>query len=593
MATAVAATTAGGGFKEALLYGWKWIQFAGLLHCTQEYIFDFSTTQGGSMEPSIRSEGCVLFYDKVFPRLKGYSKGDVVIATAPHGGHQICKRIAGVAGDKVPVHRRGKEVYFRIPPGHVWLLGDNPEKSLDSRAYGPVPEALLKGRVRAKVWPPSQWARFSDNHCMTAAATTTTTTALFDVDTLALLLTLFVIYSNSIKRRKWWMDVSLEPSSLLVYHKDQRSSSSSTGLARLGEVSDTITGATPGRGVEQLPYFFSLEVIMFTPMALGVSLGVVTLTRYFTGRRNPYSPFFLGAVLCMAFPVLLSAWRAARSSNGNQVASLLAALIITPIACFNTSALFGVDPPQPNFPLSPEQQALLNDLGMEKLVPILRGVAHTMLYVGLLLAVYTIVGYSQRSEQQQQQLGRENLSSRQTCNSICHDTPLEDAAESVNEAPSATRERLILYFVFLAPMAIPLFISPLTSPLPSAVSSLSEFITCCLAIFIVDFRFYMMFPGVVQHWLLSRADGAAAGGGLELETRYMRALYTAFECAVVPRFITVFIELDMTLRIIPTNTKNTQGHQCGMVYGVATCGGYEVVQDLRWDVDTCLGGDHL
>ncbi|KAF4712264.1 hypothetical protein FOZ62_014935, partial [Perkinsus olseni] len=98
MATAVAATTAGGGFKEALLYGWKWIQFAGLLHCTQEYIFDFSTTQGGSMEPSIRSEGCVLFYDKVFPRLKGYSKGDVVIATAPHGGHQICKRIAGVAG---------------------------------------------------------------------------------------------------------------------------------------------------------------------------------------------------------------------------------------------------------------------------------------------------------------------------------------------------------------------------------------------------------------------------------------------------------------------------------------------------------------
>ncbi|KAF4706448.1 hypothetical protein FOZ63_034130, partial [Perkinsus olseni] len=350
MATAVAATTAGGGFKEALLYGWKWIQFAGLLHCTQEYIFDFSTTQGGSMEPSIRSEGCVLFYDKVFPRLKGYSKGDVVIATAPHGGHQICKRIAGVAGDKVPVHRRGKEVYFRIPPGHVWLLGDNPEKSLDSRAYGPVPEALLKGRVRAKVWPPrgvyglqtcrdddaglggrlgkdpptlpagltliatyKWWAHVPNSYStggvvcspstsMTAAATTTTTTALFDVDTLALLLTLFVIYSNTIKRRKWWMDVSLKPSSLLVYHKDQRSSSSSTKLARLGEVSDTITGATPGRGVEQLPYFFSLEIIMFTPMALGVSLGVVILTRYITGRRNPYSPFFLGAVLCMAFP---------------------------------------------------------------------------------------------------------------------------------------------------------------------------------------------------------------------------------------------------------------------------------------------------
>lgn len=62
---AMVATTTSGGFREALLYGWKWIQFAGLLHCTQEYVFDFSTTQGGSMEPSIRSQGCVLFYDKV------------------------------------------------------------------------------------------------------------------------------------------------------------------------------------------------------------------------------------------------------------------------------------------------------------------------------------------------------------------------------------------------------------------------------------------------------------------------------------------------------------------------------------------------
>ncbi|KAF4705090.1 hypothetical protein FOZ63_001841, partial [Perkinsus olseni] len=180
---------------------------------------------------------------------------------------------------------------------------------------------------------------------------------------------------------------------------------------------------------------------------------------------------------------------------------------------------------------------------------------HTMLYVGLLLAVYTIVGHSQRSTELLDAWirgGDQTARTRQTCNSICRDAPQEDAAESLDKAPPATRKRLILYFVFLAPLAIPLFSSPLTSPLSSAVSS-SEFINCCLAIFIIDFGVYMMFPGVVQHWLLSRADGAAAAaaGGLELETRYMRALYTAFECAVVPRFITVLIELDMALRIIP------------------------------------------
>ncbi len=45
---------------------------------------------------------------------------------------------------------------YQIPPGHVWLEGDNPFNSSDSRSYGPLPSALVLGRVFAKVWPPSQ-----------------------------------------------------------------------------------------------------------------------------------------------------------------------------------------------------------------------------------------------------------------------------------------------------------------------------------------------------------------------------------------------------------------------------------------------------
>lgn len=64
----------------------------------------------------------------------------------------VCKRIRGVEGDIV-YHRNkaGQPVLTRIPVGHVWLLGDNPDNSNDSRYYGPVPLGMLQGRVFAKI----------------------------------------------------------------------------------------------------------------------------------------------------------------------------------------------------------------------------------------------------------------------------------------------------------------------------------------------------------------------------------------------------------------------------------------------------------
>lgn len=39
-----------------------------------------------------------------------------------------------------------------VPPGCVWLEGDNKMNSTDSRTYGPVPIALLQGRVFMQIW---------------------------------------------------------------------------------------------------------------------------------------------------------------------------------------------------------------------------------------------------------------------------------------------------------------------------------------------------------------------------------------------------------------------------------------------------------
>ena len=41
----------------------------------------------------------------------------------------------------------------KVPPGHVYLVGDNLPWSRDSRSFGPVPLGLVNGKVVARVWP--------------------------------------------------------------------------------------------------------------------------------------------------------------------------------------------------------------------------------------------------------------------------------------------------------------------------------------------------------------------------------------------------------------------------------------------------------
>lgn len=64
----------------------------------------------------------------------------------------MCKRIKGVAGDMVYYKDKNRvPILLRVPEGHVWLLGDNPANSNDSRFYGPVPLGMLQGRIFFKV----------------------------------------------------------------------------------------------------------------------------------------------------------------------------------------------------------------------------------------------------------------------------------------------------------------------------------------------------------------------------------------------------------------------------------------------------------
>jgi nickel-type superoxide dismutase maturation protease len=39
------------------------------------------------------------------------------------------------------------------PSGQLWLQGDNPAGSTDSRQFGAVPATALRGRVLLRLWP--------------------------------------------------------------------------------------------------------------------------------------------------------------------------------------------------------------------------------------------------------------------------------------------------------------------------------------------------------------------------------------------------------------------------------------------------------
>jgi hypothetical protein len=145
-----------------------------------------------------------------------YKPGDIVIWKDPpnqnnngSGGRRACKRIVGIAGDTVQRYGQFAEYYrhrpdigvrwdsnplmtrgldpscpwdtykpsstldlnthsnnqkegdeengiYRtliVPEGHVWLEGDNPLLSVDSRHYGPIPVAWLQGKLVWRIWP--------------------------------------------------------------------------------------------------------------------------------------------------------------------------------------------------------------------------------------------------------------------------------------------------------------------------------------------------------------------------------------------------------------------------------------------------------
>ncbi len=160
----------------------------------------------GSMENTLRP-GDRILVDRLSYRLHDVRRGDAVVFDGTQafgslnggGTTDYVKRVVGLPGDHVvccddqgritvngrPLDEGGylhpgddpSELRFdvRVPPDHLWLMGDHRSDSLDSRAHlgdpggGFVPVDKVIGRVLVVVWPLDRFGSGAGAHVGFAA----------------------------------------------------------------------------------------------------------------------------------------------------------------------------------------------------------------------------------------------------------------------------------------------------------------------------------------------------------------------------------------------------------------------------------------
>jgi signal peptidase I len=161
----------------------------------------------GSMEPTLDISDRVLV-EKVSYRFGEVKDGDVIVfvhdlpgvepesgnpiarffsglgqavGVAPPSSRDFIKRVVGTPGDRIScqqgkLYRNGQPVsepYLApetttenctpatVPPGKLFVMGDNRNNSEDSRTFGPIDRSTVVGRAFVRIWPFSHtgWLR--------------------------------------------------------------------------------------------------------------------------------------------------------------------------------------------------------------------------------------------------------------------------------------------------------------------------------------------------------------------------------------------------------------------------------------------------
>jgi signal peptidase I len=140
---------------------------------------------GSSMLPTLR-DGEFVLVNKLAYRTGTPTRGDIIVfRSTTEADLDLIKRIIGVPGDDIQIRDGHVEVNgqvlaepyinaapnysgnWRVPDGHLFVLGDNRNDSSDSHMWGFLPEQNVIGKALLIYWPPPEWAMI--NHIPIAA----------------------------------------------------------------------------------------------------------------------------------------------------------------------------------------------------------------------------------------------------------------------------------------------------------------------------------------------------------------------------------------------------------------------------------------
>ncbi|RME90302.1 MAG: signal peptidase I [Anaerolineae bacterium] len=141
---------------------------------------------GFSMLPTL-NDGEYVLVNRLAYRLGSPQRGDIIVFRFPINPHQdFIKRVIGLPGEKVEIANgevyingaRLDETYiaapprysgtWSVPPGYLFVLGDNRNDSSDSHTWGLVPMENVIGKAVLVYWPPTAWAMI--DHTQVAVA---------------------------------------------------------------------------------------------------------------------------------------------------------------------------------------------------------------------------------------------------------------------------------------------------------------------------------------------------------------------------------------------------------------------------------------